>query len=233
MFDAMDRQSELKAHAAAAALEHVRSGQIVGLGSGSTATLFIQQLADKLSRGELTDIRGVPTSRESETIARDAGIPIVGLDSASHCDLVVDGADEVDPELDLIKGLGGALLREKIVAQNSRRRIIIVDQSKLVDKLGTKGPLPVEVLPFASERLPDFFKALGGVPVLRERNGKPYVTDNGNLIYDLAFPGGIDDPAELEDALLERAGVIETGLFLNIADEVIIATGDHIETKSR
>ncbi|MEL7239271.1 MAG: ribose 5-phosphate isomerase A, partial [Planctomycetota bacterium] len=163
----------LKREAARQALGEVKSGQIVGLGSGSTAAHFIDLLGEALASGKLSDIRGVPTSRESEQLARDAGIALTTLDEVTCCNVVVDGADEVDPELRLVKGLGGALLREKIVAQNSDRRVIIADASKQVDRLGTKGPLPVEVLPFAHERLPAFFESLGGRPVLRMASGEP------------------------------------------------------------
>ena len=228
-----DHRNALKREAALAALKRVRSGMIVGLGSGSTAALFIEELGQCLATGQLTDIQGIPTSEPSRGLAEKAGIPLIDWKGARRCQVVVDGADEVDPQLQLIKGLGGALLREKVVAQNSDYRVIIADESKRVSKLGVKAPLPVEVLPFGHETQPDFFRGLGGEPVLRlGEDATAFITDNGNYIYDVAF-GPIADPAALEHELLVRAGVIQTGLFLGLADEVIIATGDRIDTLTR
>ena len=225
---------QLKQQAADAALGYVESGMVVGLGSGSTAKLFIEGLGRLLAGGELRDVRGIPTSEESDRLARRAGVPITTFADVGQCDLTVDGADEIDPKLNLIKGLGGALLREKIVAQNSRRRVTIADAGKLVDRLGSKAPLPVEVIPFGAERLPAFFRALGGEPVLRTQrdSAAPYRTDNGNLIFDVRF-GPIADPAGLEGTLLRRAGVVGTGLFLGMADEVIVAHADRLQTIAR
>ena len=223
---------QLKQNAAEAALSQVESGMTVGLGSGSTAALFIAALGRDLREGRLSRIRGIPTSEASRRLAAAAGVPIVSFAEAERCDVPVDGADEIDPSLNLIKGLGGALLREKIVAQNSDRVIIIADEAKLVDRLGARGPLPVEVDRFGAERQPDFFRSLGGMPAPRVAGGTPFVTDGGNLIYDVAF-GPIADAAALEAALLRRAGVIQTGLFLGIADEVIVAHADRLQTLTR
>ena len=227
-------QNDLKRQAATAALRHVRPGMTVGLGSGSTAALFIAELGRRLAEGELSDIRGIPTSEESRQLADAAAIPLIGFaDAPDGCDVVIDGADEIDPRLDLIKGLGGALVREKIVAQNARRRVIIADGSKLVARLGSKSALPVEVLPYGVETQAAFFRKIGGEPVLRlDETGRSYETDNGNAIFDVAF-GPISDPRELEVTLLRRAGVVQTGLFLGMADEAIVAVGGEIRTMVR
>jgi ribose 5-phosphate isomerase A len=207
-----------KQRAAQAALQFVQSGMVVGLGTGSTADFFITALADAIRTGQLRDIKGVPTSRQSERRALSVGIPLTNLAQCPICDLTVDGADEVAPKLDLIKGLGGALLREKIVAQNSKKLIIIADQSKVVTRLGEKSPLPVEVAQFGYETQENFLRSLGADPKLRiGPGGMVFVTDNGNCIYDCHFPSGIAGPADLESALKRRAGIVESGLFLGLA----------------
>jgi len=194
-----------KEHAGLEALSFIRDGMIVGLGTGSTAKYFIDHLGEALREGRLKNIRGIPTSVRSAV------------------DITVDGADEVGPGLNLIKGLGGALLREKLVAQNSRRLVIIVDESKKVGVLGTHSPLPVEVAQFSHEAGRRFLAGLGCTPTLRMSDkGAPFVTDNGNFIYDCRF-ARIDDPAGLEEKLAHRAGIVETGLFIGMADTVIIA----------
>lgn len=225
---------EPKQRAAEAALEYVESGMVVGLGTGSTADYFLRALADAIKAGKLKDIRGVPTSRQSDLRAQQLGIPLTTIGASIHTDVTVDGADEVAPSLELIKGLGGALLREKIVAQDSRKLVIIADSGKTVSKLGTKAMLPVEVVMFANEAQVPFFRTCGGTPTLRRSgDGTPFVTDNGNLIYDLRFEHGIDEPAVLEKALKARAGVVETGLFLGLAQVAIIASADKIERLER
>ena len=213
----------------------VQSGMVVGLGTGSTADHFLQALANALKDGRLKDIQGVPTSRQSERRAMHLGIPLVPLGLQHSMPAVtIDGADEVGPNLDLIKGLGGALLREKIVAQNSGKLVVIADASKSVTKLGTHSPLPVEVAMFAHETHEAFFRALGAEPTLRKSaDGSVFVTDNSNNIYDCRFPDGIADPHALEVALRQRAGVVETGLFLGIAAVAIVAGEDSIETRER
>ncbi len=212
----------------------VQSGMVVGLGTGSTTDHFLQALANALKDGRLKDIQGVPTSRQSERRALHLGIPLIPLGPQHPRPVVtVDGADEVDPNLDLIKGLGGALLREKIVAQNSGKLVVIADSSKIVKKLGTHAPLPVEVATFAHETHQAFLRALAPTPNRKTAEGSVFVTDNSNHIYDCHFPDGIADPHALETALRQRAGVVETGLFLGIAAVAIVAGEDSIETRER
>jgi ribose 5-phosphate isomerase A len=219
-----------KQHAAEAALAHLRDNMTVGLGTGSTADFFLQALAAHLRDGRLRNIKGIPTSRQSESRARELNIPLTTLAEHPDVDLTVDGADEIDPHLNLIKGLGGALLREKIVAQNSARLIIIADESKLVKTLGTKSPLPVEVTPFAHEAQVRFLQSLGATPTLRANpDGSPFVTDNHNHIYDCRF-ASIPHPAELQLALKQRAGIVESGLFLGIASLVLTSDGQKVTT---
>jgi ribose 5-phosphate isomerase A len=224
---------DAKQLAGEAAIAELRSGQVVGLGTGSTADFFLQSLATALRDGRLRDIRGVPTSRQSERRAIELGIPLVGFDSVARIDVTVDGADEIGPDLSLIKGLGGALLREKIVAQNSDRLVIIADSSKLVPVLGSKGPLPVEVTAFGHEAQERFLRDLGATPRLRLSGpGKPFITDNGNYTFDCTF-GRIDDPAALETTLARRAGIVESGLFVGLAKLALIANGDRVERRER
>ena len=221
-----------KQRAAEASLRFVRDGMVIGLGTGSTADHFLQALAAALRDGRLKGIRGVPTSRQSERRAAQLGIPLITLAQAKP-NVTIDGADEVDPHLNLIKGLGGALLREKIVAQNSAQLIIIADGGKSVAKLGTKSSLPVEVAQFAHDAHADFFRALGATPTLRKTpDGTLYVTDNGNYIYDCRF-SAIEDPAALDAALHSRAGVVETGLFVGLATVALIANDADVEERRR
>lgn len=211
-------------------MTYVQSGMTVGLGTGSTADFFLVALGAAIKAGSLANIRGVPTSRQSENRAREVGIPLATLAECPKPDVTIDGADEVAPNLDLIKGLGGALLREKVVAQNSVRLIIIADASKTVSHLGSKSMLPVEVAQFGHEIHVPFFRSLGARPELRlTPAGSPFITDNGNFIYDLRFPSGIADADALQEELKKRAGVVETGLFLHIASIAIIADQDKIE----
>jgi len=220
-----------KLAAAIEAVRMIRDGQVVGLGSGSTAEIFIVELGKRV-RDEGLEIIGIPTSKKSEAIGREAGIPISSLDENSALDITVDGADEVDPNLDLIKGLGGALLREKMVARATRKVVIVVDESKLVHQLGTKAPLPVEVVQFSQKHLAKQMTALGCVPMLRQSDSKPYVTDNGNYIIDCMFKG-IDDPHQLERKLKGMPGVVETGLFLGMADTIIVGAPTGVRTMKR
>jgi ribose 5-phosphate isomerase A len=214
-----------KQRAAEAAIEYVRSDTVIGLGTGSTAEFFHAALAEALRSGRLKNIRGVATSDATARRARELKIPLIELaDATEPLDVTVDGADEVAPNVDVIKGLGGALLREKIVAQNSRTLIIIADAGKRVQKLGTKSPVPVEVTRFAHQATARFLESLGCKAELRsERDGRPFVTDNENFIYHCRFPDGIEDPADLQTKLLDRAGVAQTGLFLNIAKVALVA----------
>jgi ribose 5-phosphate isomerase A len=223
-----------KQRAAQAALQYVQSGMTVGLGSGSTARHFIEQLGEMIRSGQLANIRGVPTSRASEELGRQFGIPIVGLEEVDKCDVTIDGADEVDPNLNLIKGLGGALLREKMVAQNSTQLVIIADTSKKVSTLGTKAPLPVEVVQFGHKATARFLATFGCAPTLRPAadGSGPYVTDNGNYIYDCKF-NVIADPIAIDRAMCNRAGVVETGLFLGMAGVVLLAGTENVEMLRR
>ena len=225
----------LKQRAGEAAMAFVRDGMAVGLGTGSTTRYFIDALGAALREGRLKNIRGVPTSIRSEEQARQLGIPLTTLAETPRLAVAVDGADEVDPRLDLVKGLGGALLREKIIAQAADVFVVIADSSKDVSRLATKAPLPVEVVPFAHEAQVPFFRSLGAEPALRRSaDGQaPYVTDNGNYIYDCRFPDGIEDPHALADALRRRAGIVETGLFLGIASVVLLAGTDRVEERRR
>jgi ribose 5-phosphate isomerase A len=212
-----------KQRAGEAALRFVNSGMVVGLGTGSTADFFIQALAAALNSGALRHIRGLPTSRQSELRATELGIPLTTFADVGRADVTVDGADEVGPGLNLIKGLGGALLREKIVAQNSAQLVIIVDASKEVPALGTKARLPVEVAQFGHEAQATFLRSLSADPTLRRNaDGAAFITDNGNLIYDCRCPP-IDNPVELEVTMKRRAGIVETGLFIGLAKVVLIA----------
>lgn len=222
-----------KHRAAEAALKYVKSGMTVGLGTGSTAKIFIDLLGQAIRTGQLTNIRGLPTSVRSEEQARQLGIEVVDFSIVESVDVTIDGADEVSPALDLIKGLGGALLREKVVAQNSRKLIIIVDDSKLVPHLCGKGRLPVEVAPFSRYASERFLRSLDGDPVLRlNPDNTPYVTDNGNFIFDCMFPP-ITQPGPFDQMLRDRAGIVETGLFVKIASVVIVADDQDIHELKR
>ncbi|HMB95979.1 MAG TPA: ribose-5-phosphate isomerase RpiA [Tepidisphaeraceae bacterium] len=220
-----------KDRAAQAAVELLENNAVVGLGTGSTADYFLIALSRALSSGQLRGIRGIPTSKRSEQRAIELGIPLTSL--RDRPDVTVDGADEIAPNLDLIKGLGGALLREKIVAQNSDRLIIIADASKKVSILGEKSPLPVEVAVFGYETQEKFLRSLGCEPALRKNpDGSPVLSDNSNYIYDCRFPG-IDDPHAIDRALKSRAGIIESGLFLGIAELALIGTDTNVQHLTR
>ncbi|MFZ5918773.1 MAG: ribose-5-phosphate isomerase RpiA [Chloroflexota bacterium] len=212
-----------KQQAARHALSFVRSGMSLGLGTGSTAAYFIEMLGQALQKGALTGIAGVPSSERTAALARQAGIPLADLADHPWLDLAVDGADEIDPAFNLIKGLGRALLREKIVELHSRRFIVIGDESKLVARLG-RGPLPVEMVPFGVEAHVRWLNTLGcRAEWWREADGSPAVTDNGNYLARCWFPEGIAEPHALSAALAERPGIVEHGLFLGLATDVIVA----------
>ena len=212
----------------------VKSGMVLGLGSGSTSALMVQAIGRKLREGTLRNVIGVPSSSGIAAVARESGVPLATLDDHPALDLNLDGADEVDPNLDLIKGLGGALLWEKIVATASQQVVILVDDTKLVTRLGTKAPLPVEVVPFGWKSHLAFVESLGGAPTLRtEPNGRPFVTDEGNYILHCRFGGGIANPVETEARLLGRAGIVGTGLFLGVAHQVIVGKADGVEVLTR
>jgi ribose 5-phosphate isomerase A len=211
-----------KRDAAARAAALVQAGMVVGLGSGSTALLVVEAIARRLQDGTLTEVVGIPTSRATASAAAAQGIPLTDLERHPVVDLALDGTDEVTPDGDLLKGAGGALLREKIVARAARRLVIVIDEGKRVDRLGRRHPLPVIVVPFGWTTHVAAVRGLGGEAALRQEAGGPYVTDDGNWILDCRFPGGIADPAALDRALRSRAGVIETGLFLGLSPEVIV-----------
>ena len=222
-----------KQRAAEAALSYVQSGMIVGLGTGSTADFFLQALAAALKSGQISRLRGVPTSLQSERRSLELGIPVATLAECPTPDMTIDGADEVDPNLNLIKGLGGALLREKVVAQNSKKLIIIADKSKTVSYLGEHSPLPVEVTVFGHEVQEAFLRSLGCQPTLRrDAAGRIFTTDNGNYIFDCKYTK-IANPAVLELKLKSRAGIVETGLFLGLAQVVLVGTEAGVETRTR
>jgi len=223
MFAGIDNQ-KLKTTAAARALAEVCDGMVLGLGSGSTATIFVQLLGQALHEGRLRDIVGVPTSEKTATLARSLGIPLRTLAEVRRLDLVVDGADEVAPDLGLIKGLGRALLREKIVAVYADHFLVIVDESKMSPRLGLSVPLPVEIVPFAAEMTVAWLAGLADRAELWcEADGRPIVTDNGLYLARCWFHEGITDPPALARILADRPGVAEHGLFLNMADTVIVA----------
>jgi ribose 5-phosphate isomerase A len=218
-----ERVAGWKREAAERAAALIESGMVVGLGTGSTAIFATRRLGELLKSGALRDVTGIPTSRATEAEARTLGIPLMSEEMPRDIDLTIDGADEVDPALNLIKGGGGALFREKIVAQASRRVVIVVDESKLSPNIGTKHSLPVEVARFGWKSQERFIDSLDGKPVLRPgTGGKPYETDQGNWIFDCLF-GPIADPVELALRLAARAGIVEHGLFCGLASEVIVA----------
>ncbi|HXK97195.1 MAG TPA: ribose-5-phosphate isomerase RpiA [Limnochordia bacterium] len=213
---------EAKRVAAEKAVEYVADGMTVGLGTGSTTAYAIHKLGEMVKQG--LKIKAVATSTRSETLAKELGIQLVAFADIDQIDLTIDGADEVDPEWNLIKGGGGALLREKIVAAASRRLIIIVDESKVVQRLGL-FPLPVEVVPFGWELTMRKLANLGYNPRLRTENGKPYVTDNGNYILDCRI-GLIDRPGQIHDRINSMVGVVDNGLFIGYASLVIVGYHD-------
>jgi ribose 5-phosphate isomerase A len=225
---------ELKRAAALRAAEWIRDGMVLGLGTGSTVYYVLEEIAAQRSRGAWKSMVGVPTSEATAALARRLGIPLTSLDERPDVDLTIDGADEVDGELRLIKGAGGALLREKIVANASEVVLIAVDESKRVKRLGTRSPLPVEVEPFGSHSHDAFFASIGAQPRYRtDASGALTRTDGGHLVVDLHFPDGIHDPMALEIRINNRPGIIENGLFNEIADYVVTASPTGVEIESR
>ena len=219
----MNIREELKRRAADAAVEQVRSGMVLGLGSGTTVAHALQRLTELLQAGKIDHVYGIPSSNQTEMQARQLGIPLTSLDRHPILDLTIDGADEVDPDLNLIKGGGGALLREKVLAQASRRTVFIVDQSKLSPRLGSQWPLPVEVIGFAVKSIENYLTSIGASVELRQTSkGNPFRTDQDNVILDANF-GPIENARGLATKLADRAGIVAHGLFLNMADEVIVA----------
>jgi ribose 5-phosphate isomerase A len=228
--------ADLKRRAGEHAAGFVTSGMVLGLGHGSTAIFALRRIAQLLHQGELQDVVGIATSSQVERDTRELGIPLTTLDDHPVIDLTIDGADEVDDDLNLIKGGGGALLREKIVAQASRREIIVVDEAKLSPTLGVQWPVPVEVTPFGWRLQIGYLESLGAdVTLRRTDDGSPFNTDQGNLILDSNF-GVISNPARLAAKLKERAGIVEHGMFLGLASDVIVGTDEgirHLRRASR
>jgi len=214
----------MKKAVAEAAVNEVTSDMIVGLGSGSTAAIMIKTLANKIKAGQLKNIRGVPTSFQSEVLALELGIPLIDLVSVSHIDLAIDGADEVNPDYQLIKGGGACHVREKLVASKANKLLIVVDQTKLVENLNEVFPLPVEVLPSAWKQVKDVIEEMDAKCKLRmaEKKAGPIVTDEGNLILDVLFNGGIKNPKKIELLINNIPGVLENGLFIDLTYKVLV-----------
>ena len=214
----------MKQIVADAAIREVKSDMILGLGSGSTAALMIKSLADEIRSGKLKNIRGVATSFQSEVLALELGIPLIDLASVSQIDLAIDGADEVDPRFQLIKGGGACHVREKLVAYKANKLLIVVDESKIVQNLNQSFPLPVEVLPNAWKQIQDVLKKMNSSSTLRMATKKagPVVTDQGNLILDVMFNEGIKNPKDIEMSINNIPGVLENGLFVDLTDKVLV-----------
>ena len=214
----------MKQIVADAAIKEVKSDMILGLGSGSTAALMIKSLADEIRTGELKNIKGVATSFQSEVLALQLEIPLIDLASVSQIDLAIDGADEVDPGFQLIKGGGACHVREKLVASKANKLLIVVDETKLVRNLNHTFPLPVEVLPNAWKQVQDVILEMNGNSTLRMATKKagPIVTDQGNLILDVLFDGGIKNPKDIEITINNIPGVLENGLFVDLTDKVLV-----------
>jgi ribose 5-phosphate isomerase A len=221
----------LKRAAAVRAVAEVESGMVLGLGSGTTAALAIEALAVRISEG--LRVVGIPTSEKTATLARQHGVPLTTFDAHRRIDLTIDGADEVDCRtFHLIKGLGGALLREKIVAAASERMIVVVDESKIVDRLGKRGPLPIEIVPFGWQTTLDRLAAIGCQPRLRMTADRPFITDNGNYIADCIVAEMADPPA-WRARFSDIVGVIESGLFIGLASMLVIGRKNGVEVINR
>lgn len=216
----------LKQLAGEYAADYVKDGMKVGLGTGSTVYWAIQKLGERVKEG--LSFQAVPTSKETEALAQQLNIPLISLNDVQSLDLTIDGADEIDSNLQLIKGGGGALLREKIVASSSNKLIIIADESKVVTRLGT-FPLPVEIIPFSWKQTENKIQALGCQTTLRLKNNEAFITDNNNMIIDCVFPHNITNPANLHTQLKMITGVVETGLFVNMTSKAIIGTKNGIK----
>lgn len=224
----MDRVTNLKKEAAEYAADLVKSGMVVGLGTGSTAKYAVMRIGERLAHGDIRDVVGIPTSSRTQALAQEWGVPLTDFESVTEIDLTIDGADEVDPDFNLIKGGGGALLMEKIVAQVTRFQVIVVDQSKMVPRLGTGWAIPIEVIPFGWQSQARFLEACGATVTLRQTtDGSPFYTDHKNLVLDAAF-GPLDDPHRLANRLQARVGIVEHGLFLNMTHAVVIASEEGV-----
>ena len=226
----------LKQQAGEMAATYVESGMVVGLGTGSTAVFAVRAIGQMLQDGRLHNVIGIPTSEETRREAERLGIPLTNFDDHPVIDITIDGADEIDPNFDLIKGLGAALLREKIVATASKQMIVVIDDRKLVDKLATRAPVPVEVIPFARQPVEVYLKSLGARPILRldwETKQNIVITDENNIILDCWFDGGLDNPVAMGQAIRSQPGVVEHGLFFNLATRAIVAAPDGIQILER
>ncbi len=223
MTAATDPVKLMKQQVGKAAADLVKSGSIVGLGTGSTTAYAIQYIGERLKSGEIKDIVGVPTSFQAEVLAKEYGIPLTTLDAIDHIDIAIDGADEVDPQKNLIKGGGAAHTREKVVDYLADQFIVVVDAGKLVERLGSVFAVPVEVIPMAITPVMNAVAQLGGKPELRMgvKKAGPVITDQGNMVIDVKFDS-IDDPVNLEKTLNNIPGVLENGIFVNCADLVLI-----------
>jgi len=229
----MEDQAVLKKKAAAHAVEFVQSGMVVGLGTGSTTGFALALIGEAIKAGRLKDIAGIPSSLQTERLANELSIPLTTFDKHTEIDLTIDGADEVDPQLNLIKGGGGALLREKVLAQVSHRNIIIVDEGKLSPQVGTRWPVPIEVIPFSWPVESRYLTSLGATVTLRKRrDGSPFTTDQDNFILDADF-GPITHAEELANQTGQHAGIVENGLFLGLATDVLVAGKDGVRHLTR
>ena len=219
-----DLQTQMKQAVADAAVEQIKDGMVLGLGSGSTAALMIKALGARLASGALKDIVGITTSFQGEVLAAELNIPLLSLNAVDRIDLAIEGADEVAPGFQLIKGGGACHVQEKLVAARADRFVVVVDSTKLVDRLNLGFLLPVEVLPGAWRQVQQQLAALGGNAVLRmaQRKAGPVVTDQGNLVLDVTMDAGISDPAALEKTINNIPGVLENGLFVDLVDEVLV-----------
>lgn len=227
----MGWREEAKRRAAKEAVKHVEDGDVVGLGTGTTVAYALEEIGERISREGLR-LLGIPTSNRTEALAVELGISITTLEECPAPDIAIDGADQVDPQLDLIKGMGAALTREKVVDTAAETLIIVVDETKLTDRLGSDQAVPVEVLPFALGYVMKGLKGMGGRPRLRLLGGKPLVTDNGNHILDVDF-GAIQDPRRLEAEIKLLPGVIENGLFVQLADAVYVGCREGLKRLER
>ncbi|AXI11188.1 ribose 5-phosphate isomerase A [Oceanobacillus zhaokaii] len=221
----MNDMDKAKKLAGEEAVHYVKNEMKVGLGSGSTVYWMIRKLGELVQQG--LDIEGIPSSNQTAQWAKDFGVPLTDFSKVAQLDITIDGADEVDRDFHLIKGGGGALFREKVIAMAAKELIIIVDKSKLVPHLGSY-PLPVEVLPFGWEVTAKNIALLGAQPIIRKKDEQIFVSDNGNYILDCSF-GEINDPKKLHKQLIQLVGVVETGLFVNMANTVIVSNGSEVE----
>jgi len=225
----MNKKENLKKRAAEKSLEFIKSGMFLGLGTGSTVYFVLEALSKSLKNGALLNIQGIPSSTQTQEIAHKFGIPLTGFDKIQKLHLTIDGADEVDENMNLIKGGGGALLREKVIAQASERVIIIVDESKISASLGEKWAVPIEVIPFAYKSVINLLSRINGKALLRKGSeGNPFITDENNYILDTNF-GIITEPDKLSIEISKIAGVVEHGIFSGIATDLITAYKDEIK----